>query len=435
VPPYVSWSTAAATIQDAVDAATVAGAIVLVTNGIYASGGREAVGPFAQSESTRVNVDKPLSLRSVNGAANTLILGSYDDMVRCVYLIDGASLSGFTITNGAAKSGAGILCQSTNSIVSNCMIVSNSALSFGNGGGVLGGTLINCWLSANFANNDFGGTGGGAFNSTLYNCIVSGNSAPIGGGGGVSHSTLYNCTLVGNRANGDTGHGGGAESSILNNCIIYLNTATHGPDVVYCTLNHCCTPLSQDGGWPESGTVTNLPGFVDYGNGDLRLRSDSPCINAGDNRIDSINHDLDGHSRIIGGTIDIGAYEFPTPASSLSYAWLQRFHLSADGSADDIDSDGDGMTNRQEWQAGTDPTDPSSLLHLFSPIVTATAVTVRWQSVSGTSYFLERSTALGASVSFTAIATNIVGQPGTTTFNDVRSAQAETRYYRVGVTP
>src|SRR5215207_6521928 len=64
-PPYLSWITAATNIQDAVDAA-VAGDEIVVTNGIYATGGRGG---------NRVKVDKPLTLRSVNGPQFTIIDG------------------------------------------------------------------------------------------------------------------------------------------------------------------------------------------------------------------------------------------------------------------------------------------------------------------------------------------------------------------------
>src|SRR5438445_3540367 len=83
-PPYTNWTTAATNIQDAVDAA-VAGDEIVVTNGIYAS----------------VRVNKPLNVRGINGPQLTTIDASL--IRRCAYLTNGASLTGFTLTNGFSE--------------------------------------------------------------------------------------------------------------------------------------------------------------------------------------------------------------------------------------------------------------------------------------------------------------------------------------------
>jgi hypothetical protein len=181
------------------------------------------------------------------------------------------------------------------------------------------------------------------------------------------------------------------------------------------------------------GTITNAPLFVDPANGDFRLQSTSPCINAGNNSYASgLLPDLDGNPRISGGTVDMGAYEFQNPGSSLSYAWLQQYSLPTDGSADTLDSDSDGLNNFQEWRVGTDPTNAASVLQVLSPTPSGTNLVVTWQSVTNLNYYLQRTLGL-TPANFQTIATNLPGFTGTTSYTDTNAPAPGPWFYRVGV--
>ncbi len=448
-PPYTTWGTASTNIQVAIDAA-VSGDVVLVTNGLYRTGGRAVFGTMTN----RVVVDKPVQIQSVNGPQFTFIEGyqvpvttNGDGAVRCVYVTNGALLDGFTLTNGATRNvgdfyrernGGGVWCESA-AAVSNCISVHNSAS--GGGGGVYSGTLNDCVLAYNVA----GSYGGGASESTLNNCIVTHNSAgqASGGAGGVLNNclvaynssgrlagggvgTFYNCTIASNTA---VYEGGGVYESTLKNCIAYNNSAPNGPNHIYSSLSYSCTKPLPTG----PNNFTNEPIFIDQIGGNFRLQASSPCINSGLNTSAPAGPDLDGNPRIAGGTVDIGAYEFQAPASILSYAWAQQNGLPTDGSADFTDADGDGMNNYGEWRSDTNPTNSLSSLRMVNATNSPTGAEVTWQSVSTRNYWLERATNLGLASPFQTIATNIVGVAGVKSFTDPSATNAGPYFYRVGV--
>jgi hypothetical protein len=452
--PYTSWSTAATNIQDAIDVA-VPEDTVSVTNGVYNFGARLVAGVTA---SNRVAVTLAVSVESVNGPNVTVIEGyqvpgltNGPSAVRCVYLANGARLTGFTLTNGATEAttgnGGGVRFQ-TASVVSNCVLTGNSADS-GGGGAYGGGTLINCTLSNNWARLNGGGAygcllsycvltrnatkgqGGGTIQGTLNGCTLTGNSASNYGGGAYA-GNLTNCTIVGNWA----GLRGGGVDNILRmfNCIVYFNTV--GSSGITSSSNYWDSPMRYSCTSPMfngPGNITNAPLFVDQAGSNYRLQSNSPCINSALNASTAGIKDLDGNPRIVGGTVDMGAYEYQGTGSSISYAWLQQYGLPLDGSADANDTDGDGMDNYGEWRSDTNPINAASVLRMVSATNSAIGVIVAWESVATRSYWLERATNLGVDSVFKPIATNISGAAGTKSFTDTSATNGGPYFHRVGV--
>ena len=454
--PYTNWPDAATNIQDAIDVSSP-GDLILVTNGLYNTGSRTVNDPTP----CRVVINNPITVRSLNGPDGTVIEGyaipgSFPwslDSVRCAYMTNGATLSGFMLTNGSVRAtsyrdlvdnGGGVWCESTSAVVSNCIIINCAA--YGGGGGH-NGSYIDCLITNCVGHIGGGGVmlgnldrcdviwgtcdnvGGGLYLCNATNCTIIDNLGIIGGG--VFGGILNQCTILRNYAavgGLGGGYGGGVDNCLAYNCIIYDNISEAGVDnFVLGAYTNCCTTPLPDG----AGNFTNAPLLIDALNfpGNFHLQSNSPCINAGNNTFVSGPKDLDGRPRIVGPKVDIGAHEFQGTATNDFLTWLWSYHLPTDTSADFADSDGDGMNNRQEWKTGTIPVDPSSFLHMVSLESLPASVRLGWASVTNRKYSLERSTNLATSPPFTKIGTNIVGQAGTTYFTN--STGAGLFFYRV----
>ncbi len=388
--PGTGWANAFHVIQDAVDAA-VPGDTVLVTNGVYDTGGLVRHG---QGYTNRVVIEKGVTVSSVNGSDSTLIVGASDNgtngpaAVRCVWISDG-TLAGFTITNGhtqvtgergAYQCGGGVL-LSAGGTVSNCVIRGCSASA--TGGGVdfqYGGVVVACVIEGNTASPslNYGGggvhlhdgalldrcivrdnsaPGSGADGGGLYfwsggharNCLVEGNTANNGGGGVYVRSTapnalLENCTITANI--GQAGGGMYLRGGTNRNCIIWGNTTTGGarsnwsvgsgnPGFEYC----CLAPTNGLDSYGAVGCIDDNPRFR-Y---DFSLQDGSPCRDAGSDGLVTGRFDLRGSARIMGPSVDIGAYE-----------WI--YHTPVAGFGGALEFDGADDCVNVPYGAGLNPT-------------------------------------------------------------------------------
>lgn len=309
-PPYTTWETAAHTIQEAVDASSVPGTMIHVSNGCYNAGTATAPGYNAKN---RLCVTGPFVVQSVNGPDVTIIEGAPDltggipsngvEAVRGVFLSYGAEFIGFTVTNGYTQTGkensddgcgAGIYCEGE-CVIKNCIISCNTAYQYGGGiygedadvyksivagnislcrsaGGVAYSTLHNCKILDNTAT----WSGGGLYRSKAYGCLISGNRTQDDGGGAYC-GLLYNCTIVDNTA---LGSGGGAFDSILGNCIVFYNKADTSENLGGTDISayYCCVGTCGDYFYYSYfHNIFDPPLLMS----ETQLGPDSPCISSG----------------------------------------------------------------------------------------------------------------------------------------------------------
>ena len=245
-------------------------------------------------------------------------------------------------TGNTAGKGGGMYCVNESSpVVTHCTFSGNGVIGSwqnGRGGGVACDLLSHpTFTHCTFTGNVSIGKGGAMFldfgcDPKLVNCLFTGNTAEQGGGlvvGGRSAPTMINCTLTANTAHDQGGGiylgthlaGGPPPNLTMVNCIVWGNVTPCGPKEIAAwhddvpNASHCLV-----GGGCEGEAILDAdPMFLDAANGDYRLKSGSPCIDAGD-ASSAPKTDKDGNPRFDdpgvrngpaagAAAVDIGAYE------------------------------------------------------------------------------------------------------------------------------
>ena len=123
-------------------------------------------------------------------------------------------------------------------------------------------------------------------------------------------------------------------------------------------------------------------------------------------------------------------------ASRIPLDWLLQYGLPGDGTAERIDSDGDGMNNWAEYRCGTDPKDPASCLRLAATMEKNQAgepvLVLRWPSVNGKLYRIERLANLGSNLP-EVIRAQIPAQPPFNQESLPMPGAADIGFCRIGV--
>lgn len=148
----------------------------------------------------------------------------------------------------------------------------------------------------------------------------------------------------------------------------------------------------------------------------------------GSNNIGSVASDSVSITRGGGGDTD---------GDGIPDTWELQFFSSLTNVNSDSDWDCDGFKDAHECFAGTDPTDPNSLLKIVAcsnaPMTGASGLVIRWSSETNKYYRLNRSTNL--LMPFDIFKTNIFASPPINTETDATAIGKGPYFYRVRIDP
>lgn len=334
----------------------------VLKKGIGVYGGFDPDHGVAVLSDTRILPDELTAGTVLNGRNERPVLWNVADGTS--QMDSTAILDGFTLQDGIGTNGGGIYNENASPKLQNLVIKNNSS---SNGGGIYNLTASPKIVNCRFFDNQttlIDGSGGAICNSgskpKLINCLFYDNSARNGGAIcnlNNAYPSLLNCTIVSNHADGY----GGAINSLdmsypsLISCIVYGNTATlgnggilkaaTGADLIYNSMVQGLTGFDDNGNIQFSESIADL--FTDPVASDYSLKTGSPVINMGRNNniaTAGVNTDLAGNNRIIGGSVDMGAFEADGCATTAILYVDGQLSLNSSGSINLAAATGSGAS-------------------------------------------------------------------------------------------
>ncbi len=333
---------------------TISGCIF---DGLTGNPALSAAGQVAISDCWFINNTEVGAIRFNNAVGQSTITGSvfvgnsnpaFTDG-GAVYFSGSGSLAVSDCTfigNSASDHGGAVYLHGPGSMaISDCTFIGNSATD--RGGAVYFSNSGSASISTSSFEDNIAGEGGAIYfrqsnSSEITSCRFTGNTADLGGAiYNRVDPVIGNSLFAGNQAffGGALFNAEGFNMPALINCTITENDAGLGPAIFnddFTVLSIWNSILWNNSGHPlaifNDSSITTLnysssenPLFVDSANGDYRLQSGSPAIDAGHNWAiaELADTDLDGNFRFANdlGTVDTGcgvpvqvdagAYEFP----------------------------------------------------------------------------------------------------------------------------